>query len=75
MKQLFLFRCGSLVALLVCLLARPAMAQERPMTIAYDADKQAYIAHEIIVRFNPALVKTFAVDNLNLQSGTLSSFV
>ena len=75
MKHFFLFRLSAFAALLTTLMAQSGRAQERPMKVAHDADGTAYIANEIIVRFNPAVVKPRVVNDLNIQRGTLSSFV
>lgn len=44
--------------------------QERPMTVVYDENKQpSHIEREIIVRFDPAAIKIWAVDDTLFQAG------
>lgn len=63
-------------ALLTALLATPATrAQERPMQVVKGEDGTEYVGRELIVRFDPARVNSWAVDDVDRQKGTLADFV
>lgn len=45
------------------------------MKVVYDENKQPYIEREIIVRFDPAVVRLIGIDNLALQAGYLNDLL
>jgi len=51
-------------------------AQERPMRVIYDENNRpSHIEREIIVRFDPAMVRFINIDNPAFQGGRLNDFI
>ena len=65
-----------LLLLLALLLTVRGYAQERPMNVANDeAGNPSHIEREIIVRFNPAVLRFSSIDDAEFQAGRLNEFL